>query len=230
MSQPPSHDELRDALKATWEDLRLSRSESQALRQVVADFADDPQRLAFVRNTAFRIAEQHVQDAPALVLEWLERVDKIVDNADRCPAQARPAFASSPGDACLDLIVEHLRRARTSIDICVFTITDDRITREIIARHDAGLAIRILSDNDKRHDSGSDVFRLAKAGVPVRVDPTPNHMHHKFAVFDAEVALTGSYNWTRGATRNHENLIALSDPALVSRFADLFDRLWAEFA
>jgi phosphatidylserine/phosphatidylglycerophosphate/cardiolipin synthase-like enzyme len=52
-------------------------------------------------------------------------------------------------------------------------------------------------------------------------------MHHKFAVFDGKLAATGSYNWTQSAERaNYENLIFLDDPAVVSRFATEFQRLW----
>ncbi|MGE3822383.1 MAG: phospholipase D-like domain-containing protein [Isosphaeraceae bacterium] len=52
-------------------------------------------------------------------------------------------------------------------------------------------------------------------------------MHHKFAVFDEKIALTGSYNWTRGAARdNEENLIVSTDPRLVGPFVRAFEALW----
>ena len=55
-------------------------------------------------------------------------------------------------------------------------------------------------------------------------------MHHKFAVFDRKVLLTGSYNWTRSAaSENQENLIVTEAPGLVRSFAAEFDKLWAAF-
>ena len=52
-------------------------------------------------------------------------------------------------------------------------------------------------------------------------------MHHKFALFDDKVLLTGSYNWTRSAAeRNYENLILSEDPALLRAFRLEFDRIW----
>ena len=39
--------------------------------------------------------------------------------------------------------------------------------------------------------------------------------------------MTGSYNWTRSAeTRNEENIIAVDDPLLATRFSEEFERIW----
>ena len=71
----------------------------------------------------------------------------------------------------------------------------------------------MVSDNEKAYDPGSDTLRFARAGVPVKIDDSPYHMHHKFALFDGDVLLTGSYNWTRGAAdNNEENLILTIAP------------------
>jgi phosphatidylserine/phosphatidylglycerophosphate/cardiolipin synthase-like enzyme len=57
-----------------------------------------------------------------------------------------PAF--SPGQPCRLQIQECLRAARTDVDICVFTITDDRIITAIQDAHDRGVRVRIISDNN----------------------------------------------------------------------------------
>jgi phosphatidylserine/phosphatidylglycerophosphate/cardiolipin synthase-like enzyme len=55
-------------------------------------------------------------------------------------------------------------------------------------------------------------------------------MHHKFAIFDEEILLTGSYNWTRGASNNNqENLILSNDRRLLKAFRGEFERLWKLF-
>ena len=52
-------------------------------------------------------------------------------------------------------------------------------------------------------------------------------MHHKFALFDARLLLTGSYNWTRGAAdSNEENIVVTPDAHLVRSFSTAFDDLW----
>jgi mitochondrial cardiolipin hydrolase len=63
----------------------------------------------------------------------------------------------------------------------------------------------------------------------VRLDRSPDHMHHKFAVFDRTTLATGSFNWTRSASEfNQENLVITANPALVNAFSEEFERLWKE--
>lgn len=91
--------------------------------------------------------------------------------------------------------------------------------------------MRIITDDEKSFDRGSDVQRLREAGVPVRVDGSEHHMHHKFALFDRVDLLTGSYNWTRSAANfNQENVVVTRDPRLVSAFSSMFDDLWSTLA
>lgn len=135
----------------------------------------------------------------------------------------------SPGTECLDAIIELIRSSFRSLDICVFTISDDRITREILYKYQQGVPIRLITDNDKCYDTGSDIELLASKGVNVRVDKTSYHMHHKFLVADKERVLTGSYNWTRSAAQyNHENILITSEKEVVNDFQKEFDRLWVE--
>jgi len=135
----------------------------------------------------------------------------------------------SPGDACLNAIIAGISRAKSSLKICVFTISDDRITRAILQAHRRGIPVKILTDNEKLYDKGSDIRELAQVGIPVRIDNTTNHMHHKFAILDNQTVLTGSYNWTRSAAQyNHENLIITNDKILVKNFSREFGRLWNE--
>jgi cardiolipin hydrolase len=134
----------------------------------------------------------------------------------------------SPGNGCLDAVRGFLQDADRTLDLCVFTITDDRISREIEAAHRRGVRLRILSDDDKAHDLGSDIERFERAGMTVRVDRSPHHMHHKFAIADGRRLLNGSYNWTRSAAQNNEeNLIVTDEPRLVAAFAREFEALWA---
>lgn len=133
----------------------------------------------------------------------------------------------SPGPNCRIAIEQAMETALSELLICVFTISDDRLSDAIMAAHRSGLTVRVISDNDKMHDRGSDVEHLSQAGVDVRIDCSPEHMHHKFMVIDGHTVMTGSYNWTRSAeTRNEENIIAVDDPLLAHRFSEEFERIW----
>ena len=105
----------------------------------------------------------------------------------------------------------------------------ERFAAEVLAMHRRGVKVRLITDGDKAFDAGSDVHALRNSGVPVALDVSAAHMHHKFAIIDGSWLLNGSYNWTRSACEhNEENVILSNDPSLVRRFADEFDILWKE--
>jgi phosphatidylserine/phosphatidylglycerophosphate/cardiolipin synthase-like enzyme len=92
-----------------------------------------------------------------------------------------------------------------------------------------GVKIRIISDNDKSMDSGSDLAHLSKSGIDCRLDRTDAHMHHKFAISDQDLLLTGSYNWTRAAAaENDENIVITNNPRLVRSFTRKFEEIWSK--
>ena len=136
----------------------------------------------------------------------------------------------SPGEDCVNHIIDLINEAYTQLDICVFTISDDRISRAIVEAMKNGVEIRIISDNFKVEDTGSDIEDLSRVGIPVKLDTTDNHMHHKFMIVDNKIVLTGSYNWTRSAALyNQENILSTDDEYVVSKFSNEFEKLWLSY-
>jgi phosphatidylserine/phosphatidylglycerophosphate/cardiolipin synthase-like enzyme len=221
-------EELDRALEATLADGRLSRGEREALLELLRESPLDDARLAQLRARAFAMAREGVSEPNALArLGWVEDFVKLLAQLKPAAPPSTSKACFSPGDGCLMTILGELGRTRQTADICVFTITDDRITSAILAAHQRRVAVRIITDNDKQYDQGSDIERLRRAGLALRVDMTEHHMHHKFAVLDGDTLLNGSYNWTRSAaTHNEENLIVTTEPALVRTFAKQFAAMW----
>ena len=228
--------QLDKILRHTLEDFRLSRGERRMLSTTLEELGAGEPQLAVLRSRAFEIAREQIgngdgrtdQTQTAAVIEWLEEVVKVMQPAKPRREVADEAYFS-PGNDCSRKIAELLCRARHKLDICVFTITDDRISDAIVDAHAAGTTVRIISDNDKALDGGSDIDRFRRLGIPVRLDRTEHHMHHKFAVFDETFTMTGSYNWTRSAAKyNMENFIVTHDAGLTRQFGQLFERLWKE--
>ncbi len=216
--------DFEQLLRQTFDDHRLSRSERQALGQVLNKLTGANDRAEVCRR-AFQLAR--ASEGPE-VLDWLESIVKMLVQPHESSHHSELAEVHfSPGENCPRRIVQLFGNARRSIDVCVFTITDDRITSAVIDAHQRGVAVRVITDNDKVSDEGSDILRLDEASIPVRVDRTEYHMHHKFAIFDDAAVLTGSYNWTRGAARfNNENFIVSNDRRFIHPFTQTFERLW----
>lgn len=221
--------DMESLLRETLEDRRVSRAERRSLRKEVDDSDDEHE----FRRLAFAVAQTELERTPSDaggIIGWLEDVSKAVTYRAALKAEKVEAHFS-PGEACRARIAGAIGGARRSVDICVFTITDDHLVDAIVSAHARGVRVRVASDNDKAEDRGSDIDRLARAGVSVRTDHSPHHMHHKFAVFDGTLLLNGSYNWTRSAfTSNRENLLVTTHTTLVTQFSNAFDAMWNDFA
>ena len=223
-------DALDRSLRESAQDFTLDAGEKLELRELGRQL--DAGRIRFLRNRAFDIARDAMLAAPAQtldVLRWLEQVVKTLDAANEAAPVVSSAYFS-PGDSCLRRLGDLMRGCKATLDICVFTIADDRLTDAILECHARGVQVRVVSDNDKQHDSGSDIQRLRDHDVPVRLDDAPYHMHHKFALFDGRLLANGSFNWTRSATTNNdENLVVTDDANLVRVFGLQFGKLWQQF-
>ncbi|MBI1182892.1 nuclease [bacterium] len=167
-----------------------------------------------------------VREEGTNLLVWLEEAMKILDRAREITQTSKTFF--SPENSGQEALKQHLLKANSAVWVCVFTISDNELSDVLIEQHRQGRDIKVLTDNDKIYDRGSDIFGLKEAGVPVKIDETDCHMHHKFAIIDRELLVNGSYNWTRSADEfNHENLIITRDEALVRDFSKEFARLWS---
>lgn len=184
--------------------------------------------LAAARAKINQLADSHATPENfRFILEWQRSVLSLLADL---PAVGLSVYFS-PGEECLKAIVDQIRQAKQQLKVCVFTISDDRIAKELLMAHHRGVDLRVITDNDKSLDEGSDIGELAAAGISVRMDTTSNHMHHKFLIADQRSILTGSYNWTRSAARfNHENLVLSNDLKAVQLFSRQFEWLWEQMA
>lgn len=67
-------------------------------------------------------------------------------------------------------------------------------------------------------------------GIQVRHDQDSGYMHHKFAIVDKKVLITGSMNWTTQAIQtNRENVLVVEDQALVNIFLAEFEKIWENY-
>ncbi|MBN2663722.1 MAG: DUF1669 domain-containing protein, partial [Bacteroidales bacterium] len=136
----------------------------------------------------------------------------------------------SPSEDCRDAIISKLQQAEKEVKVCVFTISDNKISSVLLDLHRKGVDVKIISDNDKQYDRGSDIEFLNENGLNIKIDITDAHMHHKFAVIDRKILINGSYNWTvSAAQKNQENIIVTDQRDLVKSFYNEFEKLWHKF-
>ncbi|QGJ69810.1 Phosphatidylserine/phosphatidylglycerophosphate/ cardiolipin synthase [Planctomycetales bacterium 10988] len=217
-----------DFLQKSMEDHRLSRNEKKVLHNAFESLGDDMHQKNVLQSLIFDMARKETIDPETgWVLDWVEGVMQALHNTAPENHATRTEALFSPHDDCAGRIVRLLEAATERIDICVFTITDNRISHAIVNAHYRGVPLRIMTDNEKSHDLGSDISRFRSEGIEVRQDHSEYHMHHKFAIFDNQHLLTGSYNWTHSAAEyNQENLLITNEEKLCQQYSRAFDKLW----
>ncbi|HEX5411070.1 MAG TPA: phospholipase D-like domain-containing protein [Terriglobia bacterium] len=139
----------------------------------------------------------------------------------------------SDRDRVADRIIAAINHTQHTLDIAVYSITQPDVAAAIEAAHRRGVRVRIVTDAAQAFDRHSETGYLKSAGIPIRLSGgfrgARSLMHNKFAVFDGEVAETGSYNWTTSATSyNFENALFIRDAKLSARYEEEFEHLWAQ--
>lgn len=221
---------LKKILQNIIADQKISTSEKQQLQKIAQELTTD--KLRFLRNQAFDIARRHLEEAPddfRITMGWLEKIVKALDISDSQSMQ-KPSAYFSPGDSCRNKLLDLMATAKSTIDICVFTISDNQLTQAIIKAAKRGVMVRIITDNHKSEDLGSDVQWLLDEGINLCMDHSAYHMHHKFMIVDQTILANGSFNWTRSASeRNEENILVIAEEGLIAEYQREFDQLWQQY-
>lgn len=141
-----------------------------------------------------------------------------------------------------DFLLEKIQQSSKRIHAAIFIIDtfDDeldyikRILEELRYAKWRGLDVKIVvGHSDKSFDI--DVvnrfsFRLLEEkGVPVRYsNPPDDYSHHsKYVIFDDDIVLTGSHNWSHlDIFRSRETSAAVYSKDVAIAFADEFMELW----
>lgn len=217
-------DELVAYLQSSIADEVFSKEEKRTFKLLVQEKLLDQNQLNFLRSKVFELADQKINPTNySFILEWTKTA---ISALAAQPPLTTDAFFS-PGEECRTTIMQYIDRATKQLQICVFTISDNNITKSLLAAHKRRVQIKLITDNDKSLDMGSDIDELARAGIAVKMDITPNHMHHKFMIADQRTLITGSYNWTLSAAKyNHENILVTSEAGVIKSFANEFEQLW----
>ncbi len=159
------------------------------------------------------------------IVAWLQTCFKLID----LHSYRFNNVFFSPGYEIKNTIARLLKDANSTLDLCVFTITDYELARQIDACRRRGVKVRIITDDEKTVAAGSEIFELRRTGIPIKTDRSHYHMHNKFGIIDKRVAMTGSFNWTYTATKhNQENLLTTSNFDIVKQYQSEFNRLWNE--
>ena len=121
-------------------------------------------------------------------------------------------------------IKNYLSNARSSVYIVVAWINTTLFEAEFNWLVQKNIQITILYNDDfinakiiKKQDGIQ--------YVPVKMPNKKNKMHNKFCVIDSRIVISGSYNWSRSANDNFENVIVTDEKIVVAKFLNEFYEL-----
>ncbi|XP_071616743.1 mitochondrial cardiolipin hydrolase [Heliangelus exortis] len=157
--------------------------------------------------------------------------EELLAQAAGPEAAARPCPCPLPQRDCsLSRLLQLLLSARRSLDLCLFSFSNPQLGRAVQLLHRRGVRVRVITDEQYMGLRGSQIGFLRHAGIQVRHDQDTGYMHHKFAIVDQRILMTGSLNWTTQAIQNNrENLLVMEDAEYVKPFLDEFERIWEEY-
>jgi len=126
-------------------------------------------------------------------------------------------------------IAEAIDRTTNSIQAALYEINSPLLIRALKRAAARGVHVELLLQRGAsfQHSANDDFLshfdmRWSGGRLPSGL------MHHKFAIFDQSLMVTGSYNWTRGARRaNYENALFEDDADVVKAYMRQFGLLWS---
>jgi hypothetical protein len=130
-----------------------------------------------------------------------------------------------------ETILKELSQAQYSISIAVSWLTDSDLINVLKIKAEEGIIIKIvLSKSDWNHLRYFDFKELIDSGSIINKRGSKkagdgSFMHCKFCIIDEATVLHGSYNWTKNASINDENLAIDKDYEVARKFNKNFHNL-----
>ncbi len=168
-------------------------------------------------------------------------------------AQIRLKFSPDPEDTAREqtsngLIATAIAGTKKNVDMALFVYSDSFISTILEERQQDNVQIRTLVEPQfayRDYSSTLDMWGLqstqdCKTGKssawkqPLKTVGVPNlvsgdTLHHKFAILDRDLIVTGSHNWTNAANyTNDETLVAIQNDTVAAHYQREFDRLYQD--
>lgn len=135
------------------------------------------------------------------------------------------AGLASPTGGVPAAILASLAEAQQTIDVAVYDFDLQPLADGLIAAHQRGVRVRVVTDSDYLAEAAMQSLR--QAGLPVRGDDRDAFMHHKFVVIDEASVWMGSMNFTfNDAYRNNNSMLHLFSTRLAQNYTAKFEQMF----
>ncbi|MCL2591040.1 MAG: phospholipase D family protein [Betaproteobacteria bacterium] len=150
---------------------------------------------------------------------WERAAGRAVQDANDRTATVRHngiiEYAFSPDKGAEKLVLKVIDSAQSEIRMMAYSITSASVVEALTAARHRGIDVAIVFDHKSNlvHDQSGKaraaLSTLVNAGCQVRtVSAYPIH-HDKVIIVDRETVETGSFNFSKAATKNSENVLVV---------------------
>ncbi len=135
----------------------------------------------------------------------------------------------SPDDDVERIIIKRIKKAKKSIRFMAFSFTSDGIGEAMIEKSRQGVSVSGVFEKRGAKSREGEYTKMRLEGLPVRLDANGGAMHHKVIIIDEERVITGSYNFSKNASRrNDENVLMIDSKDIAAQYLKEFDRIYRE--
>ncbi len=137
-------------------------------------------------------------------------------------------FFSPQGYAVTKGILPLINGAKDTIDIAIFFLTHNKISKALVDAKERGVKVRVILDATAATNGYSKHNYLRENGIDVKVESWGGKMHMKAAVIDSKHIIVGSMNWTlAGEKKNDENTIIIKNSSIHgNKLSSFFEEMW----
>lgn len=134
-------------------------------------------------------------------------------------ARGKISTCFTPPSGCTTFIAKEIDKAKESIYMQAYGMSDQLITSALIDAKSRGVKVKILLDRSNLKQRFSKLHELQRAKIEVGIDKVPGIAHNKVIIIDRQKVITGSFNFTVSADkRNAENVLVIDNKDLANAY------------
>ena len=123
-------------------------------------------------------------------------------------------------------IIDEIRDAKYVIWVVMAWFTDPVLYQELLKKKEQGITIEIILDDNETNRNAEFCLDMNFPTHWVVIQSLyKNIMHEKFCIIDFQTVVHGTFNWTKAANYNKENISIDHNRATAEAFADEFMNL-----
>lgn len=131
----------------------------------------------------------------------------------------------TPGEDCTALIVNAIKKAKSSLYLQAYSFTSAPIAQAILQAKDRGIEVKAILDKSQFSANYSASKFLLNQDIPVWKDQHVAIAHNKVIIIDKITVVTGSFNFTKSAQeRNAENVLIITDSDLARKYLENWNK------